>query len=932
MNQTLRRLMRVEQIERSRDEVDKENRIAISLLAKAGLAVSIVNFFVQLVVAGRSMPLMRSTLLMGYFVLLLFADRVIIPRECKHTTALIYLLQAPILLLSTMLGTIWDPTHQATTFMLFLIAMPAFVLDRADRMLGILAGWSALFLALCRFAKTPELFRVDAFHILEFYLTAAAMGTIVLRVRLESLNNLEQAVQHMNYDRQTGAFSRYALASRTERYIGKPMFVVMGDLDQMELYVDFYGREVSDAMIGFFARVLTDRFGAEDVYRYGGDELLCVAAGSTKDECLEKLEACREALRAFKYQDKSIPLTSVFGYVTGTPGSADDFLNMIRLADIHAHKAKRTGHDQTLGSPFDEERLRAGVVESNLITHARAYEINPMTDLPGMSYFIARADQMLAQVADLSRRPVVGHFKLMQLRNFNSAFGYAQGDALIGETARLLREAFAGRHVCYITAGSFGVLCYREEVETALEQVNRALRSYRQGFPVYSKAGFAEYTGSESAISLMDQAKTAEKSIRKDKDISFCYYDDALDQEVQFQQYLINHVDEAIREDWLKVYYQPIARTVTGLVCDEEALSRWDDPKYGFLTPDRFVPQLEEAALMYKVNLNVVRLVLADFRRRQELGVPIVPVSVNLSRRDFEQCDMVREISEMVDASGFSRDLIKIEITESAFIHNQELLKREVARFRSSGFAVWLDDFGSEYSTLNLLEEMDFDLIKIDMRFMKNFSGTGKNFIIISEIVDMVRHMGVTTLIEGVETIRQYQMMQRLGCEKVQGYLFNRPNPLEYIADRARSGTGLLFEDREVAGYYEAVGRVDLNEPMTGNDDDPLSDNAIPAGVLERREDGFALLRGTDSFQNLLEDCGALAPREEGVRFRHLNAPLPEGLLAAADRSAQTDEWITASVSTDARGLLTVYLRRVSVNQRDGVTAILAVVLRGQYE
>jgi len=276
--------------------------------------------------------------------------------------------------------------------------------------------------------------------------------------------------------------------------------------------------------------------------------------------------------------------------------------------------------------------------------------------------------------------------------------------------------------------------------------------------------------------------------------MDYCFYDAELDAEQRFCQYIVNHVDEAIAGEWLQVYYQPIVRAKTGHVCSEEALSRWNDPKHGFLMPFRFIPPLEEKGLMYKLNLAVVDRVLKDCRRREEMGMPVVPVSVNLSRNDFLQCDMVKEITDRVAKSGYTPDILRIEITESAFVANQEMLGNEVKRFRENGFKVWMDDFGSEYSTLNLLEELDFNLVKIDMKFMRNMAVGEKNHIIVSNAIRMIKELGSGTLMEGVETEEQEKMLQDMGCGLLQGYLFNKPIPLDRIADDAQGGKGLIYE------------------------------------------------------------------------------------------------------------------------------------------
>lgn len=781
------------------DEIRSENRMAIRLLALSGLPISIANSVVQWTVTDRHLAHIGSFFLTGYFLLMFLSERFLIPRNSRHTTLIFYLMEAPLLMLSILLGTVWDPHYQATTFFLFLMALPVFLLDKPWRSLLIHSAWTVLFISLCVRFKESDIVSIDLVHALEFFLSATVVTNVVMRIRLRSLRNLQDSRYHLTHDRMTGCLNRYALAEGTERYLNRPLFLVSADLDQLSFYNDFYGRETGDAMTMFFANAVAECFGTGDSYRYAGDEMLCVSIDTDEETCLTGIASCREALAGFRLNDRKLPLNCSFGYVSGTPRTAEEFRQMAQLADIYAHRVKKDGTGQTLGGPFDLEKLKAGILESNITSHVHAQEINRLTGLPGMSYFIARSDELLPSVADLSQHPVVGHFKLMHMRDFNDRFGYAQGDALIAETAELLRTHFGSRLLCYITGGKFGILCYQAEAEPALRSIGEALQNFRPGYPVSFKAGFSPYTGEKSAISLLDEAKIAQESIQKNRFQDICFYDQKLDEETRFRQYVVTHLDEAIEKRYLKVYYQPIVRSTSRKVCNEEALSRWDDPNYGFLMPYRFIPPLEESGLMYRMNLNVVRQVLSDFAYRKRTGLPVVPVAVNLSRRDFEQCDMVQEITDLVDRSGFSRDLIKIEITESAFISNQELILREISRFRKNGFEVWLDDFGSEYSTLNLLQEADFDLIKLDMHFMRNFRENSRNYIIVSDILDMAKRMGITTLAEGIETEEQYALIKKLGCDKLQGYLFNRPNSLFYIEKRARSGRGLQFETQEHA-------------------------------------------------------------------------------------------------------------------------------------
>lgn len=916
-----------ELLSRHREEINTENRYALSLLAVMGLPLSAVNFIAQLLIAGDNMPIGANCMLFGYFLFLLALDRLVLPKTLPHATLLLYVIEFPPILLAVLLGTVWDPNHQATTILMFLMAMPVFILDRPVRTLGVSAVWALLFLPICAYSKSEELFMIDAVHVAEFYIASAAIFNVVLRVRLKFLENLSEARYQLNHDRQTDCLSRYALETQTEHYLNKPLILFLADLDQLTLYKDFYGHNAADAMLRCFASALRREFGSESSYRYGGDEILCVCSGASLEGVLARIGRCRDKLHSFEYEGKRISLSFAAGYVTGTPKNEQEFRGMIQLADIYAHRARQNNLDCTLGDSYDEEKLHQGIVDSNLSGSVAGYDVSRLTGLPGMSFFIARSNDLMANILSVEQEPVIGYIKLLHMRDFNNEFGYAQGDELIAHTAKLLREVFPQRQLASITAGQFCLLAYKNEVEEALRRLTGALQGYKPGYPVEVSAGFAQYHGTESAIALLDMAKIAQKSVRLQSGESFRFYDASMDEEHRFRQYILNHVDEAVEKNYLRVYYQPIARAMTGEVCNEEALCRWIDPRYGFLMPYRFIPTLEDNALMYKVNLHVLRQVLADFDKKRSLGVPIVPVSINLSRRDFEQCDMVEEITRLVDASGYPRSFIKIEITESAFISNPETLKHEVERFHEKGFDVWLDDFGSEYSTLNLLQELDFDLLKIDMQFMKNFTPDGKNYIIVSDIIDMAKRMGVTTLIEGIETREHLTILRRLGCEKIQGYLFNKPNSLDYIVERALAGTGLTFEDPAAVPYYEDIGRIDLSEPLSSVSIAGFA-SEIPAGVIEKKDGRFRILRWTERFLELLRSQNVL---EEGTsRYPLLREPAPERFLEVLSYCEGHTDWLNYDRLSKDDGMLSVYMRRISEHSYRGAVSFLTVVLPGR--
>lgn len=799
MGRSLWQTVKADELALRQKEVNRENRLTIRLLGIVGLPLSVANVIVQIFLSSEveAVPFfLRTSWVLIYFLAVLVLERWLIPEDYDHATALLYIIEAPVIVCSILLGSVWDPDHQAITFFIFLMSMPVFILDRPIRVTAVFSAWVAVFLIACYLTKTPDIFERDLMHAFEFYLASITVANVVISVRMVALERLGQSQHNLEHDELTNMRNRRSLGRHVGEYLGKPITIVVAELDQMDLYNDFYGRDVGSQLLRRFSEILSDAFGRDRSYRYGGDEILCIADGDREQDCLAIVEACREKLRECQLDERTISLTCAIGYTMGTPDTDEAFRQMVQLADIYVHKAGNRGKDQTIGGVFDESALRAGIIESNIEVHVRAYETNQLTGLPSMSFFISRADDMLATIVNTSREPMIGFFNLPCIKSFNGEFGYEQGDELIRRAADLLREAFPERLLCCITGCQLGIMCYKDEIEPGLQAVSAELRRFKEGFNVVCKAGFAQYAKGESAISLLDKARVAERSIRDDDEMMYRYYDEQLDADVKFREYIIAHLDEAIERGFLEVYYQPIIRTNTREICDEEALSRWNDPARGLLAPIRFIPPLEDSRQVYKLSLHVVRQVLADFKRKQELGMALVPVSVNLSRHDFERCDMVKAISDLVDASGFSHDMIRIEITESAFAKNQELLKREIARFRENGFQVWIDDFGSEYSTLNLLQDLDIDLIKVDMQFMRSSSDSGKNLIIVSSILDMAKRMGIATLVEGVENEEHMGILRAMGSDKLQGYLFSRPKPLASIIDMAQSGGGIPFENR----------------------------------------------------------------------------------------------------------------------------------------
>ena len=252
--------------------------------------------------------------------------------------------------------------------------------------------------------------------------------------------------------------------------------------------------------------------------------------------------------------------------------------------------------------------------------------------------------------------------------------------------------------------------------------------------------------------------------------------------------YIVMHIDSAIEIGDILVYYQPVVSTKSGKICGLEALARWLDPTYGLLPPGAFIEVLEEYRQIHKLDRYIVERVCRDYRAAAEHSLPFAPVSLNFSRLDFELCDIVGHLTDMTARFRVPHHFLDIEITESALSDEKSFLPGAIQTLRAKGYHVWLDDFGSGYSSLNVLKDYQFDVLKIDMKFLSGFDSNEKTMPILNNIIALTKQLKMISLTEGVETQEQFRFLQSIGCDRAQGYLFGKPQPLEELRARIDKG------------------------------------------------------------------------------------------------------------------------------------------------
>lgn len=412
-----------------------------------------------------------------------------------------------------------------------------------------------------------------------------------------------------------------------------------------------------------------------------------------------------------------------------------------------------------------------------------------VTGIANMHYFRSQALELMH---DKSVDIDTLIFLFLDVENFkilNEKYGFWEGNAFLKNFADMTEKVFKDSIVAHFSNDNFVVLTKNEAVQERLQTIRRNLLGMNYDTKLGLKVGAYKPENRECLpLIACDHARYACYSIKKHYNHDYCEYDSSMAANFQKKQYIINNIDEAIKEGHIKVYYQPVVNAANGKLCGLEALARWDDPQYGFLSPADFIQTLEEYYQIYKLDMYVVEKVCRNFVYAKEQGLALIPVSLNFSKLDFNLINLAEEVEECLKKYGIDKKLIHIEVTESTLSGDDERLKDMLKKFRANGYALWLDDFGAGYSGLNVLKEYDFDMMKIDMKFLHGFSGNVKARQILKNIISMAKELGMSTLTEGVETEEAYQFLKENGCEQIQGYLFGRPMPDNELYEKVKAG------------------------------------------------------------------------------------------------------------------------------------------------
>ena len=408
-----------------------------------------------------------------------------------------------------------------------------------------------------------------------------------------------------------------------------------------------------------------------------------------------------------------------------------------------------------------------------------------LTDLLTFDAFNAEAMRLLADDPE-------GYFMVVlniaNFRRFNETESYELGNRVLIALADILAaSAGAGELVCRSEGSRFIGLYKVATVNDLHIRFKQMLASMQRQVQercdkqIYLILGAYEMRDEGVGImGALDRAIIAQKTV---KDRAYytsnmiAIYDDQLKQSLKDRRYIESHMFEALDNDEFKVYYQPKVSVATGKVVGAEALVRWIRPDGEIISPGRFVPIFEQNGFISDMDFAIYRHAVADVKRWMRCGYDVPMVSLNVSRHHVNDDDFVAKLNALVDGLGVPHDKIELEITESMLTDNLAKLIEMMSQLKASGFHISVDDFGSGYSSLNLITMLPFDTLKIDGGFFLRNELTEKNKTVISSVVTLAKSLKLETVSEGVETDEQVNFLRDLGCDMIQGYYYYKPMP-----------------------------------------------------------------------------------------------------------------------------------------------------------
>ncbi|GAA6427590.1 EAL domain-containing protein [Dielma fastidiosa] len=568
--------------------------------------------------------------------------------------------------------------------------------------------------------------------------------------------------------------------------------------------------------------------------------------------------------------------------------------------------ALRQGAWDFIAKPYQNQvlllRIKNAVERSQLTAFRQLRylaEYDSLTGIYNKIKFFEVTKQMIE--ADSEQLYAFVRFDIDRFQLINSFFGTDEGDRLLCYIANRIQEFASQLAACSYGRMESDIFCiclpYADLNKTNLvELIRNYLYEYNTDYDIVPSMGiYLIQDRSLSVESMYNRAALAAKQCKGSYVKCFAYYNESLSVSLAREQEIINEMNTALENHQFIIYLQPKIDIQNGKPCGAEALTRWNHPKRGIMSPNDFIGIFEQNGFITKLDFYIWEQVCILLRKWLDNGYQPYPISVNISRVDLYNPKLVDMILELIRKYQIVPELLNLELTESAYTDNPIMLSETIERLQKHGFTIMMDDFGSGYSSLNILKDMDVDILKIDMRFLSKTKIAGRGENIIASVIRMSKWLNIPVIAEGVETMEQVAFLRSVGCDYVQGYYYEKPIPVEYYETKYLPQGH--YQIHSFDSYRESKHIYDelfLNDPQIKK----LFNSSNEAAVIyEFAEDKVELIRVNASYYNLL-----------GYEDQALKAPDMLQLVAASDQEAMIELFRNAIHDKTSKAIDYTYL------------------------
>lgn len=400
-----------------------------------------------------------------------------------------------------------------------------------------------------------------------------------------------------------------------------------------------------------------------------------------------------------------------------------------------------------------------------------------LTGLYNRESFFKKAEEIIRKNPQKKRYMVCTNIKNFKLAN--DLFGKEMGDRVLADQAKLLTlaqydDCIHGR----IAGDKFAMLIAKEDFNPQLAAQNTSQLQYLindTNYKLHLAIGVYEITDPrESAQVMCDKANMAIESMQDDYSQVVAYYDEKMLGGLVQEKNVLSEFDHALEADQFQMYLQPQI-TNTGKLSGAEAIVRWHHPSRGILMPADFIEIIERRGFIYRLDRCMWEQAAAKLCDWKKRGINDLSISVNVSTKDFYYIDLYKAFTGLVEKYAIDPSRFNIEITETALIGDMGRYLSVIKRLREYGFHIEIDDFGSGYSSLNMLKDMEVDILKIDMAFLEETITTERTRIILRSVIAMAKELGMEVITEGVRNAEHVAFLTEAGCDIFQGFYFARP-------------------------------------------------------------------------------------------------------------------------------------------------------------